>query len=60
MFGSQRFMGIIFMDMMCTANVGSCQFHRIAYFPTFSECMMWIPADWCNRINVAMEWAQAR
>lgn len=58
MFGSQKSAGIIITDMMCTT--ASCQVNRIAYFPTVCECMKRISADWCNRINVAMEGTRAK
>lgn len=45
---------------MCTTTVASCQFHRTAYFPTICDCMKWIPADWSNRINIAMKWSQGQ
>lgn len=59
MFGSQKSMGIIFMDMMCTTTVAYCQFDSFAYFPTAFECLKWIPADFCNRINMARERVRA-
>lgn len=45
MFGSLNGPRIIFMDMTRTAIAASCQFRRIAYFPTVCKRMNWIPGQ---------------